>query len=134
MGIVRLVKKNLRRLSILVNKQELKGVLALTLEDSPARAEYKIGDTIRFGASGRALSDLKVYGMREGGYGFAYIVLDEETLNPYCLKTIRNRYVNSTSLDEFKREAEVWIRLGSHPHIVSAHSVSNISGRPFLLL
>src|SRR5215813_13321614 len=124
MGILHVVKRNLRRLSILVNRQELKSVLALTLEDSPGRAEYKIGNKIRVVTNGGELSDLKVYGIKEGGYGFAYIVLDEETLDPYCLKTIRNRYVKSSSLAEFKREAGVWIRLGSHPHIVSAHSLS----------
>ena len=133
MSIVNSVKKKIRQISILATRNELKSVLDLTVQNPPAGARYKIGDTIQVAENGTALRDLKVYGIKAGGYGFAYIVLDEETLSPYCLKTFRGRFVDSSSLAQFKREADIWIRLGRHPNLVYAHSVLKIGSRPYIL-
>jgi serine/threonine protein kinase len=135
MSVLDLLKKKINHISILLTREELKSVLAASVLEPPHGARYKIGDIIRNSAIGSAPGTFKVYGIKAGGYGFAYIVLDKETLTPYCLKTSRNNLFDEPrTIEQFKREAETWIRLGKHPNLVYAHSVLNIRGRPHILL
>ncbi len=134
MGVLGFLKHKIKLASILVTREELKSVFALTVLEPPKGARYKIGDTIHTSGIGSALGNFKVYGIKAGGYGFAYIVLDEETLTPYCLKTFQDKSSdNSGAVEEFKREAETWLKLGKHPNLVFAHSVLRIAGRPHIL-
>ncbi len=128
------LKGKIKRLSTLLTSEELKSVMALTVLEPPAGARYRVGDTIHTSGVGSVLGKFKVYGIKAGGYGFAYIVLHEETLTPYCLKSIRHQYDDDAERVElFKREAEAWIRLGKHPNLIYAHTVLEIGGRPHIL-
>lgn len=134
MGLLDRLKEKIKRLSTLLTREELKSVMALSVLEPPAGARYKIGDTIHTAGAGSVLGNFKVYGIKAGGYGFAYIVLDEKTLTPYCLKTFRDQYDDdSQRVEQFNREAEAWIRLGKHPNLIYAHSVLEIGGRPYIL-
>jgi serine/threonine protein kinase len=132
MGVLDVVRKKIRLISVLVTRKELKSVLAFSVLEPHDIARYKTGNVIR---TESPFGDLKVYGVKSGGYGIVYIVLDEDTLTPYCLKTSRDRFLKKPDrTNGFMQEAETWLRLGKHPNIVYAHSVFKIGGRPHILL
>jgi hypothetical protein len=55
----------------------------------------------------------KVYGIKAGGYGTVYTLLDEETLASYCLKTARDRSCDKRhTAERALHEVEIWIELG----------------------
>jgi serine/threonine protein kinase len=131
---VNLQKHKFKLASILATREELKGVLSLSVLEPPEGSFYRIGDIIHTAPCGSARRDFKVYGIKAGGYGFAYIVLEETTLKPYCLKTFRDNSPEGTKEEEeFKREAETWIKVGKHPNLAYVDSVFMIGGRPHIL-
>jgi serine/threonine protein kinase/regulator of sirC expression with transglutaminase-like and TPR domain len=134
MSMLDLLKKRIKLISILVTREELRSVLDSTVLPTPAGARFKVGDTIH-PPNNSALGKLKVYGAKAGGYGFVYIVLEEETLTPYCLKTFHEKFFDDADrVNSFTQEAETWIGLEKHPNIVHAHCVLNMGGRPYVVL
>jgi serine/threonine protein kinase len=93
----------------------------------PAR-EWKVGDVI----DGRyeILSRIGV-----GGMGVVWKVHHREWDRELALKMPLPNLVGSLALEErFVREAETWVGLGVHPHIVQCWYVLSIDGRPCLFL
>jgi serine/threonine protein kinase len=60
----------------------------------------------------------------EGGLGIVYVV-EHTGGDRLVLKTLKDI---SAQGGEFRREAETWVQLGSHPHIVQAFWVDEIAG------
>jgi len=134
MRVFEYVKHKVELASILLAREELRSVLSLPVLNTPEGALYQIGEVIRDRDPDRQMGKLRVYGIKAGGYGIAYIALDEQTLTPYCLKTFRNKARDqSGQLEQFQKEAETWIRVGQHPNLIHAHSVMIICGRPYIL-
>jgi serine/threonine protein kinase len=92
--------------------------------------KYKNGDVISAGTLGQfTVQDIKM-----GGMGIVYILLDDNK-NFVAAKTFQDWCLNSPdSVERFIREAETWIKLGSHLNIVKANSVKAIHRRPFIFL
>jgi serine/threonine protein kinase len=88
---------------------------------------YKPGDVIA-----------SLYEVREifdGGMGEVYLSYHRERKRLYILKTIQEKYfLSKEEFLAFRREAEVWIMMEKHPHIVQAISVRDFEGRLFLVL
>ncbi len=127
-------QKKLIRLNTLVSRSELRSVLAASGDALPDDANYKVGNIIH-ALAGRSLHQkLRVYGATTGGFSVVYTVLDDDTLEPYCLKAPRGPLTDDSDLDRIAREAKTWIRLGKHPHIVFAHSLLEINGCTNILL
>ena len=132
-----LARKTARQVSALVSREDLKTVLTLQDQDqeTPADSNYAAGDVIHTLLGGCVPAQFKIYGVKIGGYGIVYTVLDQNTLTPYCLKTPRYRSPDDlTPRDTLEAEARVWLLLGKHPNIVYAHSLLDINGSRSILL
>ena len=63
-------------------------------------------------------------GPGKSGMGIVYLAYDRELDAPYAVKTFQNRFLGSPrTVENFKKEAEVWVELGKHKNIVKAHHV-----------
>lgn len=94
---------------------------------SMERKEWSPGDIVE-----------TVYTVQEvfrGGMGIVYIVFDSEAIDFHALKTFQEQFLwNDSVIGQFIREAEIWINLERHPHIVQARRVLLIDGMPYILL
>jgi len=91
------------------------------------RKEWSPGDIIE--------STYTVHELFKGGMGIVYIVFDSETIGFYALKTFQEQFLwNDSVIGQFVKEAEIWINLERHPHIVQARRVLLIDGMPYILL
>ena len=91
-------------------------------------APYKKGDFI-----GQKYEVYEVLGM--GGFGIVYLVYSHELGGVYALKTFKDEYLADREVRKrFQKEASVWVDLGSHPYLVHAHVVDEISGRLYILM
>jgi tetratricopeptide (TPR) repeat protein len=71
----------------------------------------------------------------EGGMGVVWRVFDREWDRDLALKLPRPVVLESPVLrDRYVREAETWIGLGVHPHIVQCWFVTEVQGVPALFL
>lgn len=131
MGVAGFFRQKIKQASVLLTREELQSVMALTVVEPPKGARYQVGDIISSSDIGRGLGRFRVYGVKGGGYGFAYVVLDEKDLTPYCLKTSRND--SPEGCEQIKQEAETWLRLGKHPNLIYVHSVLIINGSCHIL-
>ncbi len=91
------------------------------------RQEWKPGEVIE----GR----YTVQDVFRGAMGTVYIVLDSETVTFYAIKTFQEAHIwNERVVKQFINEAEIWIKLDRHPHIVQASLVKIIEGKPYIFL
>lgn len=74
--------------------------------------------------------------IRGGGMGIVYIVRDHEWGIRLAAKGFQDAIFarDPRVADRFRREAEVWIGLESHPNIVQAILVKDVHGRPMIFL
>lgn len=69
-----------------------------------------------------------------GGFGIVLRATSLEDGQTYALKTWLDDVADARTTKRFRQEAEVWIALGSHPHIVQAHWVDILDGRLFIAM
>lgn len=89
-------------------------------------AEWQVGDVI-----------LNRYEVRQkfegGGMGMVYRVYHREWDMELAVKAPRADFFQTTEqIEDFEREAETWVNLGLHPHIVSCYYVRRLGGIPRL--
>ncbi len=88
------------------------------------KAEWQIGDVILDLYEVTAL-------LGEGGMGRVYKVRHRDWNIDLAVKSPRPEiFTQINGKQNFIREAEVWVHLGSHPHIVSCYYVRNLGGIP----
>ena len=77
-----------------------------------------------------------VHDVLRGGMGIVYVVYDVEHAAVYAVKTFRDAVQSRLPglRGRFRREAESWVKLELHPHIVRAGSFQEIEHRPCLFL
>lgn len=103
-------------------------VAALTRTESISFRDWKPGDVI---ANGLEIKEL----IGQGGMGVVWRVHHREWNRELAVKMPLPSLVGSpTARERFLREAETWIDLGVHPHIVQCWFVKDISGLPSLFL
>jgi tetratricopeptide (TPR) repeat protein len=85
---------------------------------------------------GTVLED--IYTIQEvlhGGMGTVYIVFDSKQVEFHAMKTFQEAYLwNEKVIKQFIKEAEIWVNLERHPHIVQAKKVKMIEGKPYIIL
>jgi tetratricopeptide (TPR) repeat protein len=69
----------------------------------------------------------------KGGFGIVYLVYNREAEALFALKTFHDELLeDADKRKRFHKEATVWINIGSHPYVVRAHFVDEISGRLYI--
>lgn len=70
-----------------------------------------------------------------GGFGMVLLAYRRSRQDHVALKTYRDEFMDSPEVkDQFRKEAEIWVRLGHHPNILSAYRVDAISGRHYIAM
>lgn len=96
------------------------------LSDAQLGREYKVDDVIE--------QRYEVQQVRRGYMGVVYIVYDRQRRRRVVLKTYQTKYLwDEDAIRRFNAEAELWIRLGSHPNIVCAYDIHTYMGRPHVV-
>ncbi|MBM7842263.1 protein kinase domain-containing protein [Herpetosiphon giganteus] len=95
--------------------------------DNLKGVEFKVGDII----DQRYL----VRNVRKGFMGLVYIARDLRSEQTVAMKTFQAKFTwVDSAIANFTREAEVWMRLGSHPNVVEATRIVTIAGRPHIVM
>jgi serine/threonine protein kinase len=96
--------------------------------DAPASDRvYRAGDVIG--------GEFQVLKVMEGGLGVVYMVERRERREgEHALSVLKTPKGQSDPIvrDNFRTEAETWVRLGYHPNIVTAFFVDEIAGQLFV--
>ena len=75
---------------------------------------------------------LKVFGGEgKSGMGVVYLVEHRSFHEPFVLKTYQSRALGDRKT-RFRKEAEIWVQLGSHPNIVRCLWVNEIDGNLYV--
>lgn len=116
--------------------QEVKGTKALSADDygetrvhtpSTTREEWKPGMVID--------GKYTIQEIIRGGMGIVYIAFEPAGARFFAVKTYQEKYLwNERVVRQFVKEAEIWINLEKHPHIVKAELVRIIEGKPYIFL
>ncbi len=97
--------------------QQVSGEQQRPLADADADHRFKPGHIVA--------GHLKVHKIvGAGGFGVVYLVTDENDGGVGALKALHPRLLaDQKSKEKFEKELMLWVRLGEHPHIVSARAV-----------
>lgn len=96
------------------------------LADAQLGREYRVDDTIE--------QRYEVQQVRRGYMGVVYIAYDRQRRRRVVLKTYQTKYLwDEAAIKRFNAEAELWVRLGSHPNIVRAYDINTYMGRPHVV-
>jgi len=91
------------------------------------RQKWQVGDKIA--------NRYEIYQILSGGMGIVYVCYDHEFNEKVALKTFKDVYLSIPDVtDYFRKEAEIWIRLGSHENITIAKFIDFIDGKPYIVL
>lgn len=95
----------------------------------PGRAlgrEFSVGDVIE--------QRFEIQQVRRGYMGIVYVAYDRTRRKRVVLKTFQNKFLwDDRAISRFNAEVQLWMRLGSHPHIVRAYDVRQIIGKPHVV-
>ncbi|MCP4125424.1 MAG: tetratricopeptide repeat protein [Bacteroidetes bacterium] len=89
--------------------------------------EWRIGERLE--------NRFELLDIKQGGMGILYVCYDHDLKHIWAMKTFQDKFCTEQNIvDRFVREALFWISFERHRHIVQAHSVENIEGKPYILL
>lgn len=115
----------LRNLSLLKQPRGTTGPNPGGLTPGPAR-DYSAGDTIA-----GSYHVLRVFGgAGASGMGVVYLVEEREAPEPFVLKACQTG--DPALAASFRREAQVWVGIGSHPNVTKAFWVRELDGQLFV--
>ena len=98
------------------------------ITEQRADTTYQPGDVI-----GQKYEVRDVLG--SGGFGDVYLVYDREIQEICALKTLHNEFLDNARIIElFKKEANIVVNIGYHPHLVQTRRVIEVSGRLFIAM
>lgn len=88
--------------------------------------EFAVGDVVE--------QRFEIEQVRSGYMGIVYIAYDRQRRRRVVLKTFQNKYLwDEQAIQRFYMEAELWIRLGSHPNVVRAYDLRILLGKPHIV-
>jgi tetratricopeptide (TPR) repeat protein len=89
----------------------------------PATLPFKIGSVVA-----NRYQVTKIIGV--GGYSIVFLIRDRESSTWYALKTLREDFSGDPDvMEQFRKEARVWIGLERHPNIVRADFITELNQR-----
>lgn len=104
-----------------------------TIREAVATVKMRrqIGDIIR----PRNSDPVCIIDIKQGGWGTVYLVKNLSSGTDMAIKLLQDSFIrDELVVRRFIQEAHLWIRLGSHPNIVTADFADTIDGRPCLFL
>lgn len=123
-----------RQLRALPGNEDLMRAV-FSAEKSPVEgSRHRVGECLNVHNPNGELRRFKICGIQSGGFSNVYTVIDLDDMRPYCLK--ENRALPG---DEQRKngklaiEAEISLRLGINPYLVTTYAAFPIRGRLFLL-
>lgn len=88
--------------------------------------EFAVGDVVE--------QRFDIEQVRRGYMGIVYIAHDRHRRRKVVLKTFQNKFLwDDAAIARFNAEAELWMRLGSHPNIVRAYDLRTFLGKPHVV-
>jgi len=88
--------------------------------------EFSVGDVVE--------QRYEIEKTRRGFMGIVYIAYDRQRRRQVVLKTFQNKFLwDEEAIARFSAEAELWMRLGSHPNIVRAYDLRTFMGKPHVI-
>ena len=88
--------------------------------------EFSVGDILE--------QRYEIEQVRRGYMGIVYIAYDRQRRDRVVLKTFQNKFLwDDEAISRFNTEAELWMRLGSHPNIVRAYDLRYFLGKPHVV-
>jgi tetratricopeptide (TPR) repeat protein len=123
------------RLMATLTEEDFKGAVVLQDEEDLDKVTTPKKEREEW-TPGTVLEDTyTVQEVLRGGMGTVYIVFDSQNVDFYAMKTFQEAYLwNERVIQQFINEAEIWVKLEHHPHIVQARQVRVIEGKPYILL
>ena len=88
--------------------------------------EFGVGDVLE--------QRYEIEQVRRGYMGIVYIAYDRQRRGRVAIKTFQNKFLwDEEAIGRFNAEAELWMRLGSHPNIVRAYDLKQFLGKPHVI-
>ena len=88
--------------------------------------EFNVGDLIE--------QRFEVEQVRRGFMGIVYLAHDRQRRRRVAIKPFQNKFLwDEEAIARFSAEAELWVRLGSHPNIVRAYDLRTFLGKPHVV-
>lgn len=129
-----LLKDKKQQISTLANNEVLNKAVISPVKTPTEGSRYQIGDHLFEYLQDGKSRHLKIFGVQSGGFSNVYTVIDLNEMKPYCLKENRALPGDETTKNkDLKTEAEISLRFGQHPHLVTTHSVFYYRNRLHLL-
>jgi serine/threonine protein kinase len=97
-------------------------------------ARYRVGECINVYRADGECRRFKICGVQSGGFSNVYTVIDLDEMRPYCLK--ENRAIPGDEVKKNEKlavEADISLRLGLHPNLVTTYSAFYFKSRLFIL-
>lgn len=93
---------------------------------SPLGREFSVGDVVE--------QRYEIEKIRRGYMGIVYIAYDRQRRGQVVLKTFQNKFLwDDAAIARFQTEAELWMRIGSHPNVVRAYDLRTFMGKPHVI-
>lgn len=100
--------------------------IILNYELEVVRLRWTVGDIIL---------GYKILKVCEGGMGIVYIVFCQRWQKLFAFKTFKEElFWDERLMKRFEKEATTWVNLGKHTNIVQAIFVTEIEGKPYVLM
>lgn len=100
--------------------------------DKATRAGARLGR--EFGVGDVLEQRFEVEQVRRGYMGIVYLAYDRQRRQRVAIKTFQNKFLwDEEAIARFSAEAELWVRLGSHPNIVRAYDLRTFLGKPHVI-
>lgn len=88
--------------------------------------EFRAGDVLE--------QRFEIEQVRLGYMGIVYIAYDRQRRSKVVLKTFQNKFLwDDEAQNRFNAEAQLWMRLGSHPNVVRAYDLRTFLGKPHVV-
>ncbi|MBS1967111.1 MAG: protein kinase [Chloroflexi bacterium SZAS-1] len=98
----------------------------LTARGAELGREFSVGDVVE--------QRYEIEKTRRGYMGIVYVAYDRQRRRQVVLKTFQNKFLwDEEAINRFKTEAELWMRIGSHPNIVRAYDLRTFMGKPHVV-